>query len=152
MQVSAELLFWCFVVIISILVAKLEINIEGKHGYAEKLPVEWRTNNKWIITFITGTSYHLYMGLFLIAFLHLPFVVGLPWTLGKEMLVLSFLSFVTVLEDFLFFVLNPHYGIKKYKRECIPWFKDRWLWFCPAWYWWYLPIGVALYIGSFVFS
>jgi len=139
------LLFFGFVVLIAALLAKVEIEIEGKHGYAKNLPVSWRTNNKWARLFFTGTSYHLYMGLFLLALVHLPFVVGLEWTLGKEALVLSFLAFITVAEDFLWFVLNPHYGIKKFKRTEIPWFRDRWL-FVPSWYWWYLPAAIILYI------
>ena len=135
-------------VLASALLAEVEIEIEGKHGYAEKLPVSWRSRNRWVRMFFTGTSYHMYMGLFLLTLVHLPFVVGLPWTIGKEMLILSFLALLTVAEDFLWFVLNPAYGIHKYRREAIPWFRDRWLGFVPLWYWWYLPIGVLLFLGS----
>ena len=108
------IIFFAFVLLTSALLAKVEIEMEGKHGYAEKLPVSWRTDNKWIRRLLTGTSYHLYMGLFLLSLVHLPFVIGLDWTIGREMLALSFLAFMTVAEDFLWFVLNPHYGIRKY--------------------------------------
>ena len=140
------MVYWLLLLLLSILLAKVEIQMEGKHGYAEKLPVTWRAKNKWVSLFFTGTSYHLYMGLFLLALVHLPFAVGLPWTIQGEMLVLSFLAFMTVFEDFLWFVLNPAYGIKKYKREHIAWFKDRWLGCVPIWYFWYLPIGIVLYL------
>lgn len=149
--------FWVLVVIASFLLAKVEINTEGAHGYAKNLPVTWRASNKWVKNFLGGTSYHLYMWGFMLSLVHLPFVVGLSWTAGREMLVISFLLFVTVLEDFLWFVLNPAvdektgeclYGIKNFKPEKIPWFEDRWFLFCPAWYWWYLPTGIGLYIGS----
>ena len=136
--------FVALVILASFWLAKVEINIEGAHGYAELLPVEWRTNNKWMRLFFTGTSYHLYMGLFLTAIVHLGFILGWDWTLGREMLVLSWLAFVTVAEDFLWFVLNPHFGIKKFKRECIPWFNSRWF-IVPLWYWWYLGAGIVLY-------
>lgn len=142
------LVFFGFVVLVAILLSKTEIEVEGKDGYAKNLPVTWRAKNKWIRLFLTGTSYHLYMGLFLLALVHLPFVVGLVWTLKTELLVLSFLAFVTVAEDFLWFVLNPAYGVFKFRRESIPWFKDRWLGIVPLWYWWYLPIGGALYISA----
>ena len=140
------LTFWILVLVVSFLLAKVEINIEGRYGYAKKLPVEWRTDNKWLRFFLAGTSYHFYMGLFLLCLVHLAFAIGLDWTLGREMLVLSWLAFVTVLEDFLWFVLNPHYGIKKFRRECIPWFRKGWLWFCPIWYWYYIPVGIVLFI------
>jgi len=143
-----HILFFIFVVLSSVLLAKVEIQIEGKDGYAQSLPVTWRTKNKWVKNLIGGTSYHVYMWAFILALMHLPFVVGLPWTPGKEMLIISFLLFITVVEDFLWFILNPDYGIKKYKKECIPWFQDRWIWFTPAWYWWYTPIAILLYLGS----
>ena len=137
-------MFFSLVVLTAGLLSKVEINCEGKHGYAAKLPVEWRIENKWLRSLIGGTSYHFYMGLFLVSYLHSALLIA-GWTLSGEFLILSFLAFVTITEDFLWFVLNPHFGIRKFKRECIPWFKDRWLWFCPAWYWWYMPIGGLLY-------
>lgn len=140
------LLFFGFVIIVAILLSKVEIEIENKDGYAKNLPVTWRASNKWVKLFFTGTSYHLYMGLFLLALVHLPFVVGLEWTLSREALVLSFLAFITVAEDFLWFVLNPAYSIRKFKRTDIPWFETRWLWFAPSWYFWYLPVAIILYI------
>ena len=135
-------------ILVAALLALVEIQMEGKYGYAQKLPVSWRAANKWVKLFVTGTSYHLYMGLFLLAIIHVGFVAGLAWTLKTELLVLSFLAFITVAEDFLWFVLNPHYGIKKMKRSEIPWFQNRWLLFCPNWYYWYLPVGVGLYIWA----
>ncbi len=144
----STILFFAFAILTAALLAEVEIQIEGKHGYAEKLPVTWKTDNKWVRLFFTGTSYHLYMGLFLLALVHLPFLIGLAWTIEREMLVLSFLAFMTVFEDFLWFVMNPHYGIRRSRRENIAWFQERWLWFVPAWYWWYLLIGVLLYLGG----
>lgn len=139
------MIFFILVVIAAILLAKTEIEIEGKDGYSKNLPLSWRAKNRWLRLFIVGSSYHLYMGLFLVTLVHLPFAIY-GWTLRGEFLALSFLGFVTVAEDFLWFVLNPHYGIKKYRRECIPWFKDFWLWICPAWYFWYIPVSIVFYI------
>ena len=138
--------FWVLVVLVSILLAKVEIQIEGKDGYAKNLPVTWRANRRWVKRFFTGTSYHFYQGLFLLSLVHLPFVIG-DWTVAGELLVLSFLAFVTVLEDFLWFVLNPAYGIRKYRKACVPWF-GHWYLGVPEWYWVYLPIGILLYIGG----
>lgn len=161
------LFFWLLVIVASIILAKVEIQIEGAEGYAKNLPVSWRTDNKWARLFFTGTSYHLYQGLFLLLMIQLPIVllVFLPITLslslvvGIELLALSFLTFVTVLEDFSWFALNKAWGekvgatdsiigrIKKYKPENIPWFTDRWF-LVPSWYWWYFPAGIALLVGG----
>ena len=140
----SHLIFFCFVVVVAVLLSKVEIEIENGDGYAKNLPVSWRIENKWLSSLIGGTSYHLYMGLFLLVFLHSVVIIIDGWTLQTEFLILSFLAFVTVAEDFLWFVLNPHFRIKKFKRECIPWFKDRWF-LVPLWYWWYIPVGVCLY-------
>lgn len=143
-----SILFFGFIIVTAILLAKVEIQIEGKDGYAKNFPITWRTRNKWVRIFLTGTSYHLYMGLFLLVFVHLGFVVGWPWSPAKEMLVLSFLVLMTVAEDFLWFVLNPHYGVRKFRAKEVGWF--QWVWGVPIWYWWYLPIGMSLYIGSVI--
>jgi len=140
--------FFLSVLLISALLAKVEINIEGKNGYAKKLPVEWRTDNRWMRRFFVGTSYHLYMGLFLVFIVHLPFVFGWSWTIANEMQVLSWLAFMTVAEDFFWFLLNPYFGFSKYRKRHIPWFQDCWLGVVPLWYWWYLPLAVLLYWGS----
>jgi hypothetical protein len=39
-----------------------------------------------------------------------------------------------VIEDFLWFALNPHYGLRKFRREHIWWHK-RWLLGVPVDYW-----------------
>ena len=39
-----------------------------------------------------------------------------------------------VLEDMLWFVLNPHYGWKKFTKENVPWHK-RWALGVPVDYW-----------------
>lgn len=141
-------IFIGFIVLVSFLLAKVEINIEGEDGYAKNLPVTWRASRRWVKELFGGTSYHIYMWGLLLALMHLPFVVGLSWSTGAEMTVVSFLLLVTVLEDFLWFVLNPVYGVKKFKQHDIPWFKDRWAKIVPAWYLWYLPVGIGLYVGA----
>ena len=149
-----HLVFVIFVIITAFLLAKVEIEIENGDGYAKNLPVSWRIENKWLRSLVGGTSYHLYMGLFLLVFLHSVVIIIDAWTLQAEFLILSFLAFVTVVEDFLWFVLNPAkddktgeriYGIRNFKQERIPWFKDRWLWFAPVWYFYYLPVAILLY-------
>ena len=141
------ILFFAFILLISFFLAKLEIQIEGKHGYAAKLPCAWRTKNKWAVRFGITTSYHFYLNLFLISMIHMPFAVGLRWTLGAELTVLSFFLFLQLTEDFLWFVLNPHYGIRKFNKASIPWF-PHWFLGLPTWYYQNLLIGASLFILS----
>lgn len=150
-----HLIFFGFVVLSGFFIAKTEINCEGPDGYAKRLPVTWRAKNKWVKRLFTGTSYHLYMGLSLFVIVHLKFAIDCLWTIRGEMLILSFLALFTVVEDFVWFVLNPAlneetgerlYGIRNFNKEHIPWFE--WFRGLPLWYWWYLPVGGALYIWA----
>ena len=150
-------MFWFLLLISAILLAKVEIQIEGKGGGARNLPVTWRATNKWVRRFFAMTSYHVYFGLFIIAIVHLPFAVGMKWNWQVELLIFGFIAFVTVFEDFLWFILNPAvdeetgkrlYGIRNFREDKIEWFKGNWGLICPIWYWWYLPVGIGLYIGA----
>ena len=150
----SHLVFVIFVFLTAVLLSKVEIEIENGEGYAAKLPVSWRIENRWLRSLVGGTSYHLYMGLFLLVFLHSVVIIIDAWTLQAEFLILSFLAFVTVVEDFMWFVLNPAkdektgkrlYGLRNFKPECIPWFRGRWLWLAPNWYFWYVPVAILLY-------
>jgi hypothetical protein len=55
------LLLWT--VLLAFILAKVEINIEGKHGWAEKLPT-WRKKNRFtkiILGETPVTGYHFWM-------------------------------------------------------------------------------------------
>jgi hypothetical protein len=71
------------------------------------------------------TGYHLFMTLFLIAVVHLP-LFFLSWTLRLESLLLGFYVGMLLVEDFLWFVLNPHYGIRNFRKGRIWWHKEWW--------------------------
>lgn len=134
---------------LAILLALLEIQIEGKHGWAERLPT-WRAtkNNslaKWLFQLSgkTLTGYHVALFSLLLAFFHFPFVLGAPITIEAEVKLLSlFFSFV-VLWDLLWFILNPHFTIKKFTKRHIPWHRN-WLFGLPTEYW--LGLGVSLLV------
>jgi hypothetical protein len=52
-----------------------------------------------------------------------------------------------LIEDFLWFVFNPHYGIKKFRKGQI-WWHTNWLGPMPVLYWWLLPVVIVLlYFG-----
>lgn len=80
--------------------AYLEIQIEGKHGWATQLPT-WRYNAYGFV--ITG--YHLSLWAFILIILHLPLVFA-PWTASMECFLLSFFILLLLVEDALWFFLN----------------------------------------------
>jgi hypothetical protein len=144
-----HVMFFGLAVVCAIFLAILEIQIEGNQGWAASLPT-WQVQNQWTDWLLAGrplTGYHTYLLLFMITLAHLPFFIGLGWTLRKEALVLGFLMLMfLVLEDFFWFVLNPDYGLAKFRPEYIWWHQQSWLWVCPREYFVFLPLSIILYL------
>jgi len=128
--------------------AKLEIEIEGKHGWAANLPT-WKVENHPFLRLFYGgrplTGYHVWAFTSVGFFFHLPFIVGLHWSWIAELRALGACCLFWVVEDFLWFVLNPHYGWRKFRRDEIWWHK-RWLLSLPVDYWVLGVAGIALII------
>lgn len=131
--------------------ALLEIQVEGRAGWASNLPT-WRVENRWTRLLLGSraiTGYHVYAHLFVLVALHLPFALGLaPLTWQAEARVLAFLILFWILEDFLWFVFNRDFGIARFTREHVWWHAPAWWWIMPREYWIFAPIGLALYILS----
>ena len=120
--------------VVALLLALVEIEIEGKHGWAEKIPTWYRTTGfggkLW--GFIMGgkplTGYHLFMNALILMMFHLDFFAESEWSVKKELMVLAKYGVMATFWDFLWFVLNPYYGIRKYKRKNVWWFaKSHWI-------------------------
>ena len=143
-----HVLFFAALLISATLFALLEVQIEGPDGWAVKLPT-WRKENFWTRIFYGGkplTGYHLYSQLFIAFIIHLPFLAGMAEiSLKSESLVISFMTLFWITEDFIWFVLNPAFGIKKFKKECVWWHAPAWWWIMPRDYWVFTPAGLALY-------
>src|SRR6476469_4487627 len=81
---------------IALILAHLEIQIEGPHGWAEKLPT-WRWDGpgvrRWFGKPVTG--YHLCLVMFIL---------------------------LTVTWDFLWFACNRHFGVGKFRKGQVWWF------------------------------
>ena len=131
--------------------ALLEIQIEGAAGWAAGLPT-WRRDNRWTRALLGGrplTGYHLYCHVFVLTAVHLPFGLGLAtWTPRGEARAVAFLILFWILEDFLWFVLNPRYGVRGFRKERAAWHASAWWWIMPREYWIFLPVSVALYLWS----
>lgn len=121
-----------FVFGVALLFALIEIEIEGGHGWAKNLPT---------VRGVCGTSmtlYHVYM----LAFL-LVIVGGFVWfrlpcdkdeqdscvqaqicwrrCLRGAVRAAAYLVAVLLVEDFLWFVLNPAFGLGRYTAKNVPW-------------------------------
>jgi hypothetical protein len=143
--------FVAFLAAAAAVFALLEIQIEGSSGWASALPT-WRMQNRWTRLVMGSralTGYHLYVHLFVLLLLHLPFALGLAApTLAAEARILAFLVLFWILEDFLWFVFNPEFGVRRFTREHAWWHAPAWWWIMPREYWVFTPVGVALYLWS----
>ncbi|MFA5031245.1 MAG: hypothetical protein WC495_06710 [Patescibacteria group bacterium] len=138
--------FVIFIFFSSTVHALLEIQIEGQNGWAGKLPTRifknWWTRHFTEVGHITG--FHIFTVLFVLVFAHFPVLFVEQWTMYHEAFVLSFVFLHFVLEDFLWFVYNPAFGIKKFSRAHI-WWHTHWFLGLPASYWAGVICGIALY-------
>ncbi len=142
-----------YIFLFCLVLAAFEVQIEGKYGWAAKLPT-WRPSpDKWsakIFRMIMSgkdlTGYHLLVYSLVLVFLHYPYFVGQNWNWSVELRTLSFLFLISITWDFLWFVLNPHYGLRRFKSKHIWWHK-KWFLFMPNGYYFSLIISALLYSG-----
>jgi hypothetical protein len=134
-----------FVFAIAVALAYLEVQIEGPDGWAGKLPT-WRSNDPaltWIFGGRPVTGYHVGLNVLLLLLLHWPFAFK-KWSLVDEARVLQAFACLGVVWDFLWFVLNPAYGLHRYDAAHVWWFK-HWLLGVPVDY--FVGIALALSFG-----
>jgi hypothetical protein len=106
--------------------ARVEIHIEGAHGWAVNLPT-WRWGPKWWLNLTNGkelTGYHLWLTLFLIGMFHLPLVfAGFSRPLWAKCAAAYLL--VTSVWDLQWFVWNPAWGFAALRSREVPWFRRK---------------------------
>jgi hypothetical protein len=136
--------FIAFMLFMAFILACWEIQIEGKDGWAAKSP-GWKVDKGWLMRLTNGlpvTGYHVFMTIFLLASVHLPLFFT-SWSIRLESLLLGFYIGMVLVEDFLWFVLNPYFGIKNFKKGKIWWHKNWWG-PVPALYWFLFVLAAAL--------
>ncbi len=134
------------IIALSFWFAKVEIQIEGTSGWAKNLPT-WRIENHWLLKVFFGgramTGYHAWVISFIFLLFHLPIAFTDQWSWSFEGRVIGGFILFWIVEDFLWFVLNPGFGIKKFKKEFIPW-HPKWFLIAPIEYWFFCPVGISL--------
>lgn len=139
-----------YLFIMAIVLAILEIQIEGKNGWASNLPT-WRPpKNRWYTKLYSAvfsgkelTGYHAAMFTFVFLIFNLPFVFGLPLILENWLKIVSLYLIVSMTWDFLWFVFNPNYPITRFGKE------DKinhlkWIWRIPIDY--FFVLGSSLLV------
>jgi hypothetical protein len=132
--------------------AAIEIEIEGGRGWAENLPTWFR--KRGMLGRVYGaamgsrplTGYHVFAFTIPLLLLHLPFVSGVHWTLARELVVLATYFSLAVVWDYLWFVLNPAYTVKRFRRGTVWWFEVPWIWRFPLDY--YLGIAFSVVLAG----
>ncbi len=104
---------WCtifafFIVFSSFIFACIEIELEGRDGWAIDLPTPNIGKH-----FQYLTLYHVFMFIFIFSMFNLAFVFNPKFfTWRNELFVLSLMCMWFLFEDVFWFVLNPYYGFK----------------------------------------
>ena len=137
------LFFWCFGL------AGIEIEIEGGVGWAERLPTWYFRRGRFgrVYGLVMGrrplTGYHVYAFTIPLLVLHLPYVMGVEWTLAGELRTVATYFVLAVVWDYLWFVLNPAYTVRRFRRGNVWWFEVPWIWRFPLDYYTGMAISVA---------
>ncbi len=129
MQIIPEAIF---IFIAALIFALWEIEIEGKNGWAGKLPTWYKKSGfSKVFSNIAAkrplSGYHMMMMLFMLVIFQSVFFFGVPWNFLNEISVLMMMILMLLIEDFLWFEFNPYYGLKRFKKQNIWWHgKGKW--------------------------
>jgi hypothetical protein len=139
--------------VLALVLALVEIEIEGPYGWAERLPTPYRVSGPVARLFglVLGgkplTGYNLLMFAATLFAFHLPFAFGAPWTAARELAVLAAWVSWSALWDFLWFLLNPAYGWRRFRPGSV-WWHSRWLWGFPVDYWVAVVVSIGLALAA----
>jgi hypothetical protein len=132
--------------------AKLEVQIEGAAGWAAGLPT-WRVERHPLLDIFWGgrplTGYHAWAFTFMALVFHLPLALVWTFSLHLEARVAGCLALFWIAEDFLWFVLNPAFGLARFNRSAI-WWHRRWWMGLPVDYWQFTGAGLGLLVYSYM--
>ena len=139
----------------ALLFAAVEIEIEGEHGWAERLPTWFRVKPFYARAygvFMRGkplTGYHLVMFVLPLWSFHIGFIGGVPWTWASETTALAAYVLWVVVWDFLWFLLNPRYGWRRFRQSEVWWHAPPWIGRFPIDYYGALVVSFVLALSAF---
>ena len=134
----------------ALLFALAEIEIEGEHGWAERLPTWFRVTTpgarlyRRIVPGKPLTGYHLVMFALPLWSFHIGFFGGVPWSWPAEAATLSAYLVWVATWDLLWFLLNPRYGWSRFRKGEIWWHAGTWIGRFPIDYWGGLIMSLAI--------
>jgi hypothetical protein len=148
MQLISTLIF---VVVLAYFFANAEIHIEGDAGWAANLPT-WRIEDHWMLDLFWGgrpmTGYHAYVFSFIAIFFHFPIFLMAQWSWHLELRIIASIMLFWVVEDFLWFLINPAFGLTRFRRRFVPWHR-HWTCGAPVDYWIFSSISATLFWISY---
>ena len=135
------------VVVAAYFFARVEVEIEGDAGWAANLPT-WRIEEHPLLDIFWGgrvlTGYHAWMFSFIGVIFHFPLAFMGVWSPQLEARALGAVMLFWIVEDWLWFVVNPAFGWRRFKRELVPWHK-RWFAGAPVDYWMFGAVSALLF-------
>jgi hypothetical protein len=145
------LLFLTWVLLLAFFFAEVEIQIEGAQGWAAGLPT-WRIEEHWLLDLFWGgrpmTGYHAWVFSFMFLVFLFPLFSGGRFSTRLAARCVGGLMLFWIVEDFLWFVLNPAFGLAGFTPRTVPW-HHHWFLGLPADYYLFLAIGALLVGYSF---
>lgn len=125
-----SIVFWS---LFATVLACVEIESEGKWGWAEKAPTWFRTTGlpARLYGLAMGgkplTGYHAFMFFLPVFIFHAHFAMGMEWSIAAECKAWAMYFVWCVMWDYHWFVLNPFYA-KRFRRDQIWWHaKSYWV-------------------------
>jgi hypothetical protein len=141
---ALALLAW--VLLMAFFFSQVEIQIEGARGWAAALPT-WRVEHHPLLDLFWGgrplTGYHAWVFSFMALAFHLPHFLSGRFSLRTEARCLGCLMLFWIAEDFLWFALNPAFGVARLAPQYIPW-HTSWTLGLPTDYLTFSGTGLAL--------
>jgi len=138
-------------VLLAAVFAQVEIQIEGPAGWAAGLPT-WRIEKHPLLDVFWGgrplTGYHAWVFLFMALVFHFGLLIHGRPTWRREARILGSLMLFWIIEDVLWFAMNPAFGLARLKPAFVPWHK-HWLCGLPQDYATFSVIGGLLLWASF---
>ncbi len=139
-----------WVLLLAFCFAMTEIQIEGANGWAASLPT-WRVENGELLGIFWGgrplTGYHAWLFTFMALAFHGPMVLSWRFEFALWLRTLGSLMLFWIAEDFIWFALNPAFGVSRLDPSVVPWHKS-WFWGLPADYTTFSLLGAALILIS----